>query len=141
MQLLDEGEWKASTFEGGFRVPMLMKWPSRIPAGSLVEAWCSHLDVLPSLVSLCGLNSPPRALDGVDNSKVWLGQQGRVERKPVLYFSALGSPGLDVHCIRREAWKLRVAQSIKGEIYINDSTTGARTSSWLIRPELYNLEQ
>ena len=132
---------KASTFEGGSRVPMLAKWPGRIAAGRKVDAWCSHLDVLPSLAAVCGLSHPQKPLDGVDISGVWLGHQGKIERKPLIYFSPMGNAGLDVHCIRRDPWKMRVAQAIKGDIYINDRTTGARGSSWLIRPELYNLEQ
>lgn len=132
---------KASTFEGGFRVPMLAKWPGKIAAGSKVDAWCSHLDVLPTLAAVCSLASPRKPLDGVDVSRQWLGHQGEIERKPLIYFSAIGHAGLDVHCIRREQWKLRVAQGVQGEIYINDRTTAARESRWLMRPELYDLEQ
>ena len=47
--------------------------------------------------------------------------------------------GLDVHCIRKEEWKLRVAQGTEGEIYMNDSTTGAKASAWLQVPELVNM--
>jgi arylsulfatase len=132
---------KASTFEGGFRVPMLAKWPGRIAAGRKVDVWCSHLDMLPSLATVCELSHPEKPLDGVDISGVWLGHQEKIERKPLIYFSPMGNRGLDVHCIRRDQWKMRVAQAIQGEIYINDRTTGARGSSWLIRPELYNLGQ
>jgi arylsulfatase len=130
---------KASTFEGGFRVPFLAMWPGTIAANKVVDSWCSNLDVLPTMVSLCGLKSPEKPLDGGDFSKVLLSGEGAVKRKPLLYFSAMGGHGIDVHCIRRDEWKLRVAQGIKGEIYINDRTTGARGSAWLQHPELYNL--
>ncbi len=132
---------KASTWEGGFRVPMLAKWPGQIARGRKVDAMCSHLDVLPTFAEVCGLSHPQKPLDGVDISKVFLDHQEKIDRKPLLYFSPLGNYGLDLHCIRRDQWKLRVAQSINGEIYINDRTTGAKSSSWLARPELYNLEQ
>jgi arylsulfatase len=132
---------KASSFEGGSRVPMLATWPGRIPAGRKVDAWCSHLDMLPSLAAVCKLPQPEKPLDGSNISEVWLGHQEKIERKPLIYFSPMGDHGLDVHCIRRDQWKMRVAQATQGDIYINDRTTGARSSSWLIRPELYNLEQ
>jgi arylsulfatase len=61
------------------------------------------------------------------------------ERKPLLYFSPMGNRGIEVHCIRKEQWKLRVAQGIKGEIYLNDRSTGANASAWLRQPELYNV--
>ncbi|MGC9197556.1 MAG: sulfatase-like hydrolase/transferase [Acidobacteriaceae bacterium] len=132
---------KASTWEGGFRVPMLAKWPGRISPGRKVDAWCSHLDLLPTFATFCGLSLPEKPLDGVELSRVFLEHQEKVERKPLLYFSPMGNRGLDIHCIRRDQWKVRVAQAIKGEIYINDRTTGAEGSAWLARPELYNLEQ
>lgn len=130
---------KASTFEGGFRVPLLAMWPGTVPAGKVADTWCSNLDVLPTLASLCGLGLPQKPLDGVDVSKVLTGQEKTLKRKPLLYFSAMGNNGLDVHCIRKDSWKLRVAQGVRGEIYINDRTTGARGSAWLQHPELYNL--
>ena len=132
---------KASTWEGGFRVPMLAKWTGKIARGRKVDAWCSHLDVLPTFATACGLSLPEKPLDGVDISGVFFDHQEKIERKPLLYFSPQGNFGLNLHCIRRDQWKLRVAQSIEGEIYINDRTTGAKASSWLARPELYNLEQ
>ncbi|MBN9614819.1 MAG: sulfatase-like hydrolase/transferase [Acidobacteriales bacterium] len=130
---------KASSFEGGFRVPFLAKWPGVIAPGRVTEAWCSNLDVLPTLAKVCDLPLPQKPLDGVDISQVFVENANTFPRKPLLYFSAMGNRGLDVHCIRRDEWKLRVAQGIKGEIYTNDRTTGARGSAWLIRPELYNL--
>jgi len=130
---------KASSFEGGFRVPFLAKWPGVIAPGRVTEAWCSNLDVLPTLAKVCDLPLPHKPLDGVDISEIFVENPDTFPRKPLLYFSAMGNGGLDVHCIRRDEWKLRVAQGIKGEIYTNDRTTGARGSAWLIRPELYNL--
>ena len=132
---------KASTFEGGFRVPFLAQWPGRLPAGKVAGAWCSSLDVFPTLCSLCDLPLPPKTLDGVNISSVLNGGNETPERKPLLYFSAMGDHGLDLHCIRKEQWKLRVAQGTEGEIYVNDRTTSARGSAWLQHPELYNLDQ
>ena len=133
---------KASTFEGGFRVPFLAQWPGTIPRGKVVDEWYSSLDILPSLVSLCGLKPPAKPLDGVDVSGLFRGQgKDAMDDRPRLYFCAMGNHGLDVHCIRKQNWKLRVAQAIEGEIYINDRTTGAKASAWLQHPELYNLSQ
>lgn len=132
---------KASTFEGGFRVPFLAKWPGRIPAGTVDDEWHSSLDILPALCSLCGLSRPGKPLDGVDMSGSLGGSTSAPKPEPRLYFCAMGNHGLDLHCIRKQEWKLRVAQGIKGEIYINDRTTGARGSAWLQRAELYNLAQ
>jgi arylsulfatase len=151
----DHGSWyqgnpgnlrgrKASTFEGGSRVPFLAKWYGTIAPGQVEGKWNSHLDVLPSLVSLCGLELPSKPLDGTNSMSSVLGggrEKVAVEPKPRLYFSPMSNHGLDLHCIRKENWKLRVAQGVEGEIYINDRSTGAKASAWLQRPELYDLSQ
>lgn len=130
---------KASTFEGGFRVPFLAKWPGVIAGGRISDDWYSNLDILPTLCTVCGLNIPSKPLDGSDMSAVLIEDKQATEQQPRLYFSALGDHGLDLHCIRRQEWKLRVAQGIDGEIYLNDRTTAAKKSAWLVHPELYNL--
>jgi arylsulfatase len=53
----------------------------------------------------------------------------------------MGNHGLDLHCVRKGKWKLRVAQGTGGDVNISDRTTGARASAWLQHAELYNLEQ
>ena len=130
---------KASSFEGGFRVPFLVNWPGTLETGKVRDEWGSHLDVLPTLASICCLPLPERPLDGVNMESVLFERGTMPDRKPLLYFCAMGNGGRDVHCIRSERWKLRVAQGVEGEIYINDRTTGARSSSWLRVPELYNV--
>lgn len=130
---------KASTFEGGFRVPFIARQPGTIAAGKVMNAWYSSLDVLPTLSAVCRLPRPAKPLDGIDFSAAFSGDETPLPRKPILYFCPMGNQGLDLHCIRHEQWKLRVAQGIEGEIYINDRTTGAKGSAWLQHPELYNL--
>ena len=131
---------KASTFEGGFRVPFLAQWPGTLPAGTVHDEWISALDVLPTLAAICGLSLPPKPLDGVNMERAFHGHGTPPQGKPLLYFGAMGDGGHDLHCIRREQWKLRVAQGIEGEIYLNDRMTSARSSAWLQVPELYDVE-
>jgi arylsulfatase len=130
---------KASTFEGGFRVPLLVRWPGVIDAERVVDVPCSNMDVLPSLATVCGLRRPAKPLDGVDVSQLWFDRNAEVEQPARIYFAAMGNHGLDVHCIRMGDWKLRVAQNINGEIYLNDRSTQSQASSWLATPELYHL--
>jgi arylsulfatase len=129
---------KSSTFEGGFRVPLIAHWPGVIPRGAVSEVWGSNLDLLPTIVSLCGLRFPALPLDGIDLSAALREEQKDFPRKAILYFTPFSSGGADLHCARKGKWKLRVAQ-LDGEIYINDYTDGCQ-SFWLPRPELYDLE-
>lgn len=130
---------KASTFEGGFRVPFLAKWPGIVPHGRVVEDWCSNLDVLPTLATVCGLKLPAKPLDGSDMAATLFEDKRIAENKAILYFSPMGERGIEVHCVRRQEWKLRVAQGDNGEVYLNDRTTQSKKSAWLARPELYNV--
>ena len=47
--------WKAKVDEGGVRVPLFIKWPTRIPEGTVVEELTAHIDFLPSLADLAGI--------------------------------------------------------------------------------------
>jgi arylsulfatase A-like enzyme len=67
-------EGKGSTWEGGLRVPALVWWPGRVPAGATSFALASGLDLLPTLLALANVPLPPNVpLDGHDLSGVWLG--------------------------------------------------------------------
>lgn len=58
---------KGSMFEGGIRVPFLIKWPRRVPAGVIYRRPVISLDVLPTTVAAAGWKLPKdRQLDGVN---------------------------------------------------------------------------
>jgi arylsulfatase A len=128
---------KGSTFEGGVRVPFLIRWPGHVPSATVNNEWIGHLNILPTLAAWCGLKLPALPVDGFNASATLL--HGDVApAKPTLYFTPIGNNNNTVHCIRSGAWKLRVAQS-DGQIYINDRP-GPTTNYLLPKPELYNLE-
>lgn len=58
---------KASTYEGGQRVPTIMRWPAKIPAGSVCSELSSTMDMMPTFASISGAELPADApLDGHD---------------------------------------------------------------------------
>lgn len=130
---------KCSTFEGGFRVPLIAHWPGAIPAGVTSKAWASNLDVLPTLVDLSQLRGSTKPLDGVAITTLLYGQKGTRPQKARLYFAPFSSNDNDLHCARKGPWKARFAQ-LTGELYVNDYTMG-HESYWLPNAELYNLER
>ena len=94
---------KHTQFEGGVRIPFVVRWPGRVPAGRVDEASVlSGADWLPTVCALAGASGVPADLDGEDASRAWLG--GTFTRtKPLLWkTSALNSPS----AIRVENWKL-----------------------------------
>jgi arylsulfatase A len=128
---------KCSTFEGGFRVPLIAHWPGAITAGVTSNAWATNLDVLPTLVDLCQLKGSTNALDGVAVTPLLYGQKETTHQKAQLYFAPFSANDDDLHCARRGPWKARFAQ-LTGELYVNDYTMG-HESYWLPNVELYNL--
>ncbi|NNC71761.1 MAG: sulfatase [Sphingomonadaceae bacterium] len=59
--------WKLTFFEGGIRVPMFIRWPARIAAGSANDTPVAHIDLMPTLASAAGADLPGNVpIDGVD---------------------------------------------------------------------------
>ncbi|MCF7817344.1 MAG: sulfatase [Kiritimatiellales bacterium] len=59
--------FKHTTWEGGMRVPFMMQWPGKLPAGVVSDTPVIQLDVLPtSVVAAGGKTEPAWALDGTD---------------------------------------------------------------------------
>ena len=62
---------KGQTYEGGHRVPMLVRWPRGVPRGSVSTALASNLDVFPTFVALAGAAGPQdRVVDGKDITRL-----------------------------------------------------------------------
>ena len=67
---------KGDVYEGGIRVPYFMRWPKGMPAGFKTDKIASHIDVLPTLLSLCNVDSPSDLrMDGVDLTPLIRGQK------------------------------------------------------------------
>src|SRR5579875_802215 len=132
---------KSTTFEGGERVPFLARWSGTIPAGRTIDEWGCHLDIVPTVASICGAQLPDKHYDGLDISKLLKGEATSLHRGTMLYFAV--SPHQQIlECARKGSWKLRIAQGT-GEIYINDwlgGSCGPKKHFLLPRPELYNLD-
>lgn len=94
-------EGKLTTFEGGVRVPFIAVWDGKIPAGAVCEELVTGLDVLPTLVKVCGLKSPEKKIDGEDLSRLLWEPQSASGRGEFAYFS-----GTELHAVRRGRWKL-----------------------------------
>lgn len=50
--------WKITMFEGGIRVPMLVKWPAKISAGTKIDTPVAHIDVMPTLAAAANTELP-----------------------------------------------------------------------------------
>ena len=79
---------KATWFEGGFRVPLLVRWPEHIKQGSYYNNISSQLDWFPTLLKLAGGTLPTdRPYDGEDISNVLAGTSERKGNQIYYFFS------------------------------------------------------
>ena len=78
-------EGKMTTFEGGQRVPCVMKWPARIPAGTVCDELAATIDLLPTFAAITGAALPTiQPLDGKDILDLLTNQPGA--KTPHEYF-------------------------------------------------------
>ena len=108
---------KWSLYEGGIRMPLIVRWPGHAVAGKVNDVTVgSTIDLLPSLCAIAGVELPDDYnSDGVDLSREMLGQAETVRGRPIFWeYNSLGGnirPGLKkdrspVLAVRNGDWKL-----------------------------------
>ncbi len=95
---------KTTTFEGGMRVPGVMRWPTRIPKGAVCDEVVGTIDLLPTIASIVGAKLPDHPIDGLDVSSLLDDpQKPSPHRETGYYYYKNGR----VEAVRRGKWKLR----------------------------------
>ena len=95
-------EGKGTMFEGGCRVPTLMKWPGVIPPGSVCDQMVSTIDLLPTIADRIGASRPDKKIDGIDILPVLKDPKAKVDRKYFFHYYGGGK----LHAVRDQRWKL-----------------------------------
>jgi len=95
---------KAKTWEGGLRVPMIARWPGKIPAGVVNHSPAGTIDVFPTILKAAGLDVPrDRVIDGKD---IWGLLTSAGAKSPHEALFAMQGPNLMT--VRSGRWKLHV---------------------------------
>ncbi len=95
-------EGKGTSFEGGQRVPCIMKWPAQIPAGTVCNQLASTIDFLPTFAEMLGVALPEKKIDGVSILSLMRGEPGAKPRE-IFYYYYQGSA---LEAVRKGQWKL-----------------------------------
>ena len=95
-------EGKGCSFDGGQRVPCVMRWPKHIPASTACERFATTLDILPTLAKLAQVPLPERRIDGIDISRLLHNEPGDSPRRNFYYYYKAN----DLEAVRRDNWKL-----------------------------------
>jgi arylsulfatase A-like enzyme len=103
------GPWKGTLFtghEGALRVPFVVRWPGRIPAGSASDEVVHEMDLFPTFAEIVGGDVPDdRVIDGVDQTDFFLGKQEKSNREGFIVYM-----GTDIFGVKWRNWKLNFAE-------------------------------
>ena len=122
------GPWRGTLFtgfEGALRVPFVVRWPGKIPAGAASDEIVHEMDLFPTLAKIAGGKVPQdRHVDGIDMTDFFLGKSKTSGRDGVIVYM-----GNDIFGVKWRNWKLHFKEQ--------DSWNGQLTEYTM--PRLYNL--
>jgi arylsulfatase A-like enzyme len=102
---------KADLYEGGIRVPAIVRWPGHVPAGRVSDAPVAGTDLLPTLAAIVGFPVPTgRPIDGEDVSTLLRGEP--FERRRPLYWEFDDDQGFHF-ALRDGSWKLLADRTLE----------------------------
>ena len=105
---------KGDTYEGGPRVPAMLRWPGKITSGQISDGFVGMPDIYRTILSVAGAKLPNHTLDGDDLIPFLTGKINSAPRQEYFYFRR----GLEA--LRSGDWKLRTAT---GELELFDMAT------------------
>jgi arylsulfatase A-like enzyme len=101
---------KGSTDEGGMRVPCVVRWPGRVPAGNACDEVAVTFDLLPTFVRLAGGGAPKgRIIDGKDIWPLMAGRKGAKSPHEAFCYYQMDQ----LQAVRSGKWKLHLAMASK----------------------------
>ncbi len=83
-------EGKGTCFEGGFRVPLILRYPHRIRSNTVSDSMIAHLDLFPTLMRFANVNQKFAKLNGFDFSDYLLDQTQQTPRSTFKYYGGNG---------------------------------------------------
>jgi arylsulfatase A-like enzyme len=98
---------KGTTYDGGVRVPCVVRWPGKIPAGTVCAEMATAMDILPTFSRLAGASVPTdRTIDGRDIWPLMSGAEGASSPHEALFFYRANR----LQAMRSGKWKLILPQ-------------------------------
>ncbi|MCA8986460.1 MAG: sulfatase [Planctomycetaceae bacterium] len=102
-------EGKGTSWEGGVREPCIMRWPGKIPAGTVCDELAATIDILPTIAALSGAPLPDHTIDGLDIRPLIFGEEGAKTPHEAYYYYW----GSHLEAIRSGDWKLHFPHSYR----------------------------
>ncbi len=134
-------EGKGTCWEGGVRVPCIMRWPGQIPAGTVNNKMLMTIGLLPTLAGIIGAPLPERSIDGRNVVEILKGQDVPNPHEAYLFYFEHGA--LQAITTGDGKWKLQLPhlyRTLNGGSAGNDSMPGKYVNVKIEEAELYDLE-
>ena len=130
--------YKGSEYDGGTRVPWIVRWPGMTPRGAECNETIHQVDLFPTLSKVGGAQSPSQKLDGVDLSMLFRSPKNGIEdRKVFWYFPGYSSFHEPSVITRQGKWKLiRRLESEEVLLFDTVADIGETTDVSSSNPEL-----
>jgi arylsulfatase A-like enzyme len=138
---------KADIWDGGHRVPFIVRWPGKVEAGSRCDQLISLVDVFATVSDITGEKAPDMAEDSVSFLPALSGQPIESSRKGVIHHSVTGH-----FAYRQGKWKLILARGSGGwsvpkenqvaadapeaQLYDMENDPGEQNNLYLSHPEV-----
>jgi arylsulfatase len=130
-------EGKTTSWEGGQRVPFIIKWPAKTPAGTVCNKLGCAIDILPSFAEIAGTSLPKLDIDGTSIVGLWEGKPNANPRETILFYYGKNN----LNGVRKGNWKLVLPHTWSS--YNTkpgmDGNSGQRIKMTVETPELYNM--
>lgn len=130
-------EGKTTSWEGGQRVPFIIRWPGIIPQGTVCNKLANAIDLLPTLTAITNGNLSSNKIDGVDITSLWTGDFKSEPRETILYYHGRNN----LNGVRKGNWKLVLPHTWRSYDTEpgNNGHVGKRIKMVLEKPALYNM--
>ena len=130
-------EGKLTSWEGGQRVPFIIRWPGKTPEGTVCNKLACAIDLLPTFAGIIGGKLSDNKIDGIDITSLWKGDFESEPRETILYYSGKNN----LNAVRKGNWKLVLphAWNSYNTEPGKDGYQGKRIHTEIKKRELYNM--
>jgi arylsulfatase A-like enzyme len=124
---------KSSLYEGGIRVPLVVRWPGKVAPGGVCDGVTTNVDFYPTFASAAAVATDPKQhLDGVSIAGMLRDPKSRVKRSEAYWHYPLDKPhflgGVSSGAVRDGRWKLiEFFETGKCELYDLIANDGEKT--------------
>lgn len=127
-------EGKGTTFEGGTRVPFIVRWPQQIKAGSASDVTASLFDLLPTFADITQAKLPSHTIDGSSMLPLWKGGKKQIREAQYYY------QGNTLQAVRKGKWKLHLPHGYEHVVQAGNQGERGKSETLNIELSLFDLQ-